>query len=570
MNKILFVLLFLIFLLQPTYAEDLHKKHPKVSAVIENIKHGNINTVEDYLKDGFNPNSTFMHNALINFAIDYSQNEIFDLLIEYGASVNPTNSTLQPLYYAVIKNNPHAVEKLLNKGADQNKTYLRAKPIDIAIKRNQKEIIAIFNNYNNDNGFIIAVEPNIKSKQLSKKNIINAKIDYNNIKKDTNLIQINHIKPVNANRLKNKKYCDNCEYKKYIKILSNEQYHLYKILDKIIRANNLQYQNWRIGIISDSSNLNAQASAPNLIIIDSGLYDSIYQNDDAIAFIISHEIAHILLGHHQLILEYNYQIEQAENQIIEYKNQMAQENNNSTINNATGNYYTAIGNSSAVLAYSLMIGNLYNKINKLYQQEQILELLADSEAITIMTRAGFKNSQSIVTLNLLSRIPNIYTHKSTHPEINSRINNINEYVDLLDVNEIKNEGDNNLFNSKVLNVKKSSDKQTIILEKKQNYINNYIVESIDQKLLKKAYYFYTKDNYSMAEQYFIKAFTYNKNNFIPLIYLSYIEEYKFNINKNKKYLKNAKKWINRAFKLCKTNYYINQQKKEISTLLKNI
>ena len=39
------------------------------------------------------------------------------------------------------------------------------------------------------------------------------------------------------------------------------------ILDKILRANKLQYQNWRIGIDIATDDMNAFASTANLIII---------------------------------------------------------------------------------------------------------------------------------------------------------------------------------------------------------------------------------------------------------------------------------------------------------------
>lgn len=45
--------------------------------------------------------------------------------------------------------------------------------------------------------------------------------------------------------------------------------------------------NWRIALIKDTENVNAFATDANLIAIYTALYDSVYENDDALAMVIA-------------------------------------------------------------------------------------------------------------------------------------------------------------------------------------------------------------------------------------------------------------------------------------------
>jgi beta-barrel assembly-enhancing protease len=66
---------------------------------------------------------------------------------------------------------------------------------------------------------------------------------------------------------------------------------IYPIAEKLIRANGLDDYTWRI-TVEDKYDDNAVARDVNQVIILKGLMDKIYGDDAALAFVISHEIAH--------------------------------------------------------------------------------------------------------------------------------------------------------------------------------------------------------------------------------------------------------------------------------------
>ena len=133
------------------------------------------------------------------------------------------------------------------------------------------------------------------------------------------------------------------------------------------------------------------------------------------------------------------------------KYEASRQGNLADINNAFGNNFDSLGNSLSSLAYSISAATTESSINKIYAQERELEFDADAEAISIMAKAGYDVNHGKDALEFLSNLPNIYTKRSTHPPINQRITNINNTISMCDLDELKNEGIYNLYNSKVLN-----------------------------------------------------------------------------------------------------------------------
>lgn len=388
--------------------------------------------------------------------------------------------------------------------------------------------------------------------------------------KDPNIINIPYTQPIQKEKLNKKFAYDQTILQKKSKIINEDQKRLYYIFEKIIRANKLQYQNWRIGFNIDSENLNAYSSSSNLITINSSLYDSIYQNKNALAFIISHELAHFLLNHNQQLLEDSYMIQQLQQQIINYTNESNQQSNLATLNNIYGNYYASIGNSTSSLAYSVAIANLNAKINAIYLKEQELEIDADAEALILMARAGFDIKSSLETLEILSKVPNIYTNNSTHPTIKDRFNSINNELNLLDIEELKRQGNKNIYNSKVIDLKKSVDNNTIILLKDDKFSDCYTPYNKSNKYLVRAYRYFLEKDYSAAIDHFYYAYQYDQSNYIPALYMSYIFEYYFNTTNDKKCLKVAKKWIKKAKSIDCYNQNIIEQETDIKNLFINL
>lgn len=335
---------------------------------------------------------------------------------------------------------------------------------------------------------------------------------------------------------------DNLEYQKYKKIADGDHQKLIVIIDKILRANNMQYQNWRFGINLAPKDINASSSTVNLIIINTSLYDSLYHNEDALAFVLAHEISHLALGHLQKTYENTVK--------IEYLKKRMQ--------------YAARTND----AVSILILN--KKINNICEDERLLEKEADIEALTLISRAGYDTENALEAMELISNLPNIYTKRSTHPEGKTRIAYINKELGILEKEELKKEGQSNLYNNKVSVLKKSSDNKTVVLTKSATCpVKQYVPETEDNKLIKKAYGYYLKNDFDNAKQYFIQAYKINNKNYIPALYLSYISEYEFNQNPSNENLKQVGHWTKKAVKLNPTEPNVIKQKNDMIELAKD-
>ena len=133
--------------------------------------------------------------------------------------------------------------------------------------------------------------------------------------KDTGLMDDVEYKKINSFAQIKKQHKNKKEYQKQSTILKKEEFDIYLIFDRILRANNLQYKNWRLGFNIDKDIINAVSLNNNLILINSSLYDCLHQNKDALAYAIAHELSHFLLSHKRETIENTYKIKRLEEDI---------------------------------------------------------------------------------------------------------------------------------------------------------------------------------------------------------------------------------------------------------------
>jgi len=332
--------------------------------------------------------------------------------------------------------------------------------------------------------------------------------------KDANLFQSVAYGDINVFLQKKKNYKDKKHYQKYKTLLSCEEHEIYLILDKILRANNLQYKNWRFGFNIDKDTINAISFNNNLILLNSSLYDSLHQNKDALAFALAHELAHFILSCNRETIENNYKIQKLENDI---KKLSLQKN---------GEIYSK---------------NLKKLINNIYLSQKTLELNCDSLALEFILRAGYDLNLALEIFEYIDENYVYIENKSLYPLIYERKDNLLKQFEILNVENLIKEGKNNLFKSEVLSIQKSVDKQTLVINKPFNYKEyTYIPQTDTQKLLNKGYYYYNKKDIKNAIKFFLKAQKENPNNYIAPLYLSYSYEYLGDIKLAKRYIKKAR------------------------------
>lgn len=80
-------------------------------------------------------------------------------------------------------------------------------------------------------------------------------------------------------------------YTPRVQAKNNNLQWVYSVAERVIRANGLDDHPWRFQI-SDEYDINAYAGELNKIVIYKGFLDQIHGDDAALAFIISHELAH--------------------------------------------------------------------------------------------------------------------------------------------------------------------------------------------------------------------------------------------------------------------------------------
>ena len=303
-------------------------------------------------------------------------------------------------------------------------------------------------------------------------------------------------------------------------------YNVYRIAERIIRANNLDYVNWRVAIRLTPADYNAAATSANLVLINTALYDSLRGNDDALAFVIAHEMAHLLLGHQQRILEMARTYEKLRKYEKEYSGTVE------------------------ILAYKV-------QEKRLQAESRTMEFVADAEGAVLMTRAGYDMDKGIQALNFINALPHIKTWNDSHPTPEKRIESMIENISAFDPNWV-NEGKNNILHSNVLDCTKSSDRVSIVISKSPNVSKTYQPENIEQKILRIAYASYQNGKMVNAIKYFEKYADINES-YIPYLYISYANEYLYNTTKQEKYLKQAKKAIEKAVELEPDNKFVVEQ-----------
>lgn len=373
--------------------------------------------------------------------------------------------------------------------------------------------------------------------------------------KDLGLIKFAKYTPID-DKLYNKKLKDDeVEYNKKIKPALKKKtktvnvepeavdfYNVYRIAERLIRANNLDYINWRIAIRKTAVS-NASAFDGNYIAINTGLYDSVYESEDALAFVIAHEMAHHILGHIQRTVELYKTLDYYDSLIA-----------------------TARKSKDDTAALNELVAETQKL--KVYKKLRAMEYMADVEALTLITKAGYSPYKGIETLNYFNTFSKLETIESTHPSTAKRIESYNENLTVLDPNW-KFVGRENIYNSHVLNCKKSSDRVSIVISKSKTSKNFYKVENKEEKLTRIAHIKYLRGDMKEAIKFFSLLTDENKDNYIPYVYMSYANEYVYKQTGKKRFLRRAKKSIIKAAKLNPADDNVIMQIKNLGITQKN-
>jgi len=377
------------------------------------------------------------------------------------------------------------------------------------------------------------LDKQLKSSKKTKYNSVKIHNQNNNINnitddiKDPKLIKLADYNRISDSDYNKKLKDDEEEYKKQKAELKTKKestsknqplgvdlYNLYRIVEKIIRANNLGYINWRITLINDTKAFNAYATSANLIAIYSALYDSLYGNDDALAFVISHELSHQILGHAQRTADLDKTLRR-----------WVPEGERGTLD----------------LIY--------------FKKMREMELEADSQAFELLAKAGYSSEKAMDAISFMETLPDYSSLYSSHPKSKERRKNALE-IARYNNPEWAEIGKANIYKSNVLEAKRSSDKVSFVIVGNGKE-NSFETESYEQRLLRYAYLSYLNKDFNNAIKYFEKLVK-EEEKFEYYLYLSYANEALYNKTKKEKYLLKAVEDVNLAKNLSSNKYVLEQ------------
>lgn len=354
--------------------------------------------------------------------------------------------------------------------------------------------------------------------------------------KDPKLIKLGGYEEVSLASAKAKKLKDDAEYKKVAKYLASSKvneyhmqafgedfYHVYRIMERIIRANNLDYVNWRLNIKANES-FNAYNSYVNSVTLYTSAYDTFRDNDDALALLIGHEMAHGLLGHQKRKAKYIAKIERARR---------------------VGHY----------TSYQIAIKS-YKKASR------EMEYTADVEGAKLALKAGYNLSKAKELLSYMNTFSSdVDELNSTHPNTEKRIENFNQNRKYFMDEEWKKQGEYNIYKSEVLSCEKSSNRNSIVINsgKLKSKGAYYQPEDMEQLMLRLGYMSYINGEFKEAVKYFEEYLKLNKGNYAVYLYMSYANEAMYKKTGKDKYLEEAKTFAEYAKKLSPDNKYVQKQ-----------
>src|SRR5919199_2107090 len=170
-------------------------------------------------------------------------------------------------------------------------------------------------------------------------------------------------------------------------------YILYRIVERIARANNLDQHPWRV-VIDSEYDTNAHATDANLIVINKGLLDQLAGDTSALACVVGHEMAHHAHRHIAIrTAEYAKGLEHIANLNPTRRQQRMAELN-----------------------------------KRMGQLSRSQELDADASGYEYAVQAGFEPEGCLRSLDDLARLPGSGHSSETHPSVQERLTAIQALI----------------------------------------------------------------------------------------------------------------------------------------------
>ena len=214
--------------------------------------------------------------------------------------------------------------------------------------------------------------------------------------------------------------------------VSEDLFELYKIVDRIVRANDLRPQNWMVEIVRDSSNY-AITPAWCQIAIEEKLFDLLKRDRDRIAFVVAHEIAHNTLEHRYIFSQFVRQIQQE---------------------------LAVVRQTEKPRKISRLEREANARVRALRHSQ---EFEADAKAYEYMARAGYDARDSLQGLKALEYLAPADSSSATHPSLEARLHRLQEHMRLVPPEQLLREGHRQLEGSSPLTYQLLEGKNSLVI-----------------------------------------------------------------------------------------------------------
>lgn len=236
------------------------------------------------------------------------------------------------------------------------------------------------------------------------------------------------------------------------KDLSEDWYVLYRIIDRLARANQLDKYSWRITIPSEYE-VNAFATDGNLIAVYNGILDQLGSDSAAIACVVAHEMAHhakrhIALGQAQQVALLQQLKKEAQEQAIAEMQQAQQPTGGDVLLGILGAVSAGLNNDRSIAtstaeqieqsrqeriqAAKIRAKKIFLKKEKQFKEQNSAnirqqELEADEVGYKFVAKAGFDAQGCIRAMEILARTPGA-EFDTDHPAVPKRIRRFKELM----------------------------------------------------------------------------------------------------------------------------------------------
>lgn len=242
--------------------------------------------------------------------------------------------------------------------------------------------------------------------------------------------------------------------------LEGDMYQMYRVVERLARANKFDTHSWQILCLKDSlsNKENTRNQMNNLITFSPELSGNYSGEISVMAFIAAREMAHSSSGNYlkikQLLEERNNKLKEITVEPIKTKQKL------SPYTSSVLNYYLIRQNNENVKESE----NKVKEVEKNFLKEQRkMEQDADKKALIYMIKAGFDPNAAIKAINSPAMEDSFIYKGICDSQFNQeRTLQIKNFIKTADINSLKSEGKKNIAATKPLLYSKIDKKSLII------------------------------------------------------------------------------------------------------------